>query len=342
MKQYLSILKEVKEKGVQKPSGRENMPDVLGLTHGTILMDLQEGFPLLTTKKMFWKGIVHELLWFMRGDTNIKYLVDNNVNIWNKDAYGWYLKVCKENDTRAKYSFESFVNEIYETMPGSVRGRHRINNYGLGDLGKVYGHQWRDQNGIDQLKNIFKALRDNPYARYKILDAWNAKDIPEMALPPCHLLYQFLVEPIPYVKRAELLWASDAPEHVKEGDMIEESNTPKFYLDLNMYQRSCDMVLGVPFNIASMSFLLSIMAKALNMVPRYAYWTGGHCDIYMEHLPQVEEQLSRTPYQLPSLNIKKNLNSFEDILSLTIEDFDFHHYTSHPAIKSELFTGLAK
>jgi len=353
MKNYLNLLRNVFEKGIQKPSGRPNMPDVLGLTHGTIEIDLREGFPLLTTKKMFYRGIIEELLWFIRGETNITTLVDRGCNFWNKDAYGYYLKQCKMagisttiatlDDFVKAISSHAFTNEFFIPESG----------YRLGDLGPVYGHQWRNQYGVDQLKIVYDSLISNPYGRYKIIDAWNQREFPTMALPPCHILYQFLVEPIRNWDRKLLLsespnWVDVPFEMIDEdpsGDIMnscDQEGIPKYYLDLNMYQRSCDMVLGVPFNIASMAFFLTIMAKAVGMIPRFCFWIGGHCDIYMEHSEAVKTQLSRIPVALPKLEITKHLNSFQDILDLQASDFVITDYNPAPKIEAELFTGLSK
>ena len=356
MKQYLDLLQNILDNGVEKESGRANMPNTYGLSFGNIKMDLSKGFPLLTTKKMFWKGIVHELLWFLRGDTNIKYLVDNNVNIWNGDSYRWYLKHYEEQygDSARKsgvkpLSQEKFIEVIKEQ---NTFVPHPDTGYKLGDLGKVYGYQWRNQNEVDQLKDVIDGLRDNPYSRYHIIDGWNKADFPEMALPPCHLLYHFIVRPLTWRERVDYWFHVKKPnrdvvdawdEDSKEKQLEYFKNyIPEFYLDLNMYQRSCDTLLGVPFNIASMSLLLKIIAKASNMIPGISNWIGGDTHLYVDHIDQVKEQLTRNPLALPELKINKELNSLDDILSLSIDDFELVNYRSHDKIKAELFTGLKK
>jgi len=364
MKEYLDVLQDILDNGREKESGRANMPNTIGLSHATILMkDVNYNFPLLTTKKMFWKGVVHELLWFLRGETNIKYLVDNKVNIWNGDAYRWYQTKCKECEldillkTQEEF-IETVKNKIKiinscgkrvaqyndEPIDGAI-DRHllilaRNAGYAVGDLGKVYGHQWRDQNGVDQIADIFKDLTENPYGRYKILDAWNKKEFPEMTLPPCHLLYQFIVRPMTFEERKNL-YPQDVP-NIYSHDDLDAINAPKYFLDLNMYQRSCDTFLGVPFNIASMSLLLLIMARAVGMVAGEAFWIGGDTHMYVSHLDAVNEQLSRTPGKLPQMIIYKELNTLEDILELTIDDFELVNYDCQDKITAELFTGLKK
>lgn len=343
MKQYLDLLQNIIDNGVEKESGRANMPNTIGISHGVIAMDLQKGFPLLTTKKMYWKGIVHELLWFLRGETNIKYLVDNNVNIWNDDAYRWYLKRHEDLEINTTIQTkEEFVESIR-------KGNLNIDReYSKGDLGKVYGYQWRNQNGVDQIKEVLDGLKKNPYSRYHIIDGWNKADFKDMALPPCHLLYQFIVRPLSQKERLDYHFNVENGEFFLTGgekEMIaylDACGIPKFYLDLNLYQRSCDTLLGVPFNIASMSLLLKLFAKANNMLDGVATWIGGDTHLYVNHLELAKEQINRKPLELPQLNIKGELNNLEDILALTIEDFELVGYQSHAAIKAELFTGLKK
>lgn len=351
MKQYQKLLKKILKKGVEKESGRANMPNTIGIEYGKITMDLRRGFPLLTTKKMFWKGIVHELLWFLRGDTNIKYLVDNGVNIWNGDAYRWYLQKCDENNILETKTMDVFISTIKKNSLKGLKAEF-IPDYTYGDLGKVYGYQWRNQNGVDQIADIVDGLKNNPYSRYHILDGWNKADFPDMALPPCHLLYQFIVTPLSAEDRWDLMQSDDVKWNEPLGmendsdeeihRICDEHNIPKFYLNVNMYQRSCDTFLGVPFNLASMSLLLMIMAKATNMIPLKARWVGGDVHLYKSHISVVEEQLTRAPKYLPQMKINKELNSLEDILELTIDDFELLNYESFDKLTAELFTGNKK
>ncbi|MFZ4545849.1 MAG: thymidylate synthase [Bacteroidales bacterium] len=340
MKQYLDLLEKIMSQGIEKESGRANMPNTIGISHAVIQHDMKLGFPLLTTKKMYWKGIVHELLWFLRGETNIKYLVDNNVHIWDQDAYRWFLKYFGES---ASLSFEEFISHVKEDSILATR----FSNYDLGDLGKVYGYQWRNQNGVDQIAELITGLQQNPYSRYHIIDAWNKADFPEMALPPCHLLYQFISRPLSLEQRGRKYF-ENIPQAVFEDSVklshqdLDDLLVPRFYLDLNMYQRSCDTFLGVPFNIASMALLDTIVASTCNMLPGVITWIGGDTHLYVTHLDQVAEQLTRTPRQLPTLLIKRHLSCLTDIEHLTIADFDLLNYSSEPAIKAELSTGLKK
>jgi thymidylate synthase len=357
MKAYIKLLKKILKKGVEKESGRANMPNTWGIEYGKITMNMKNGFPLLTTKKMFWRGIVHELLWFLRGETNIRYLVDNKVNIWNGDAYRWYLKWWDESGHKweelKKYETEEEFIEAVKSDDAASQYPYPWgdrDDYMIGDLGKVYGHQWRDQNGVDQVQEVIDGLKNNPYSRYHIIDGWNKADFKDMALPPCHLLYHFIVKPLSAEKRWELFQDFDWNEPLEmKNDSDEEIHricdkhgVPKFHLNLIMYQRSCDTFLGVPFNIASMSLLLMIIADVSNMIPGKATWVGGDIHLYMDHLPVVKEQIDRAPRYLPEMIIKKELKTLEDITALSIDDFRLLNYMPHDKLKGELFTGNKK
>jgi len=344
MKQYLDLLNNILENGTEKQSARENMPNTIGLSHATISHDFINGFPLLTTKKVHWKGVIHELLWFLRGDTNIKYLVDNKTNIWNQDAYRWYLKNLKENnDNVNQLSFDDFVDTIKN---GSSSKLFQNSEYKLGDLGKVYGHQWRNQNGVDQVQEVIEGLKTNPYSRYHIIDSWNKSDFKEMALPPCHLLYQFIVRPINNKERFNICFKDTKkynPNNLTYNDKsLDDFNVPKFYLDLSMYQRSVDSTLGLPYNLASCGFLMLIISSCSNMIPGELHWIGGDTHIYKDHIDRVMEQIKRNPLKFPKVNLKKDIKTIFDVEKLTIDDFEVIDYNSHESIKFELFTGIKK
>lgn len=378
MKSYLDLLKNILDNGIEKESGRENMPNTLGISHAVIRMDMKDGFPLLTTKKMFLKGIIAELLWILRGETNIKYLVDNGVNIWSSDAYRWYCKFAADNggeeqncilrnnndNTYSMFSYDEFVETIKNTSKDNlpvykftemyVKKHEGIREYKLGDLGKVYGYQWRHQNGVDQVRDVIEGLQNNPYSRYHIIDGWQKSDFKEMALPPCHLLYQFIVRPLSFKEREKLaidknlINKEELAKYIgtKTADkqyiprILDENNIPKFYLDLNMYQRSVDSACGLPFNLASMSLLLEIISKVSNMIPGVATWIGGDTHIYTPHVETVKEQIQRTPHKLPKIKILKDIKTLENIEKLTIDDFELTDYQSHGKLDYELFVGL--
>ena len=348
MKQYLKLLEDILEKGTWKDPARENLPRTKSLFGTRMEFDMKDGFPLLTTKKVYFKGIITELLWFLRGDTNIKYLVDNGCNIWNQDAYRWYLKKIKEwNNNRSDEDFKIGPSNIENFIEDIKKGVifNDIFGYKLGDLGKVYGYQWRNQNGVDQIKTVIDRLIKEPEGRYAILDAWNPSDFSEMALPPCHLLYQFNCRKLSFNERYFL---SNDCNTSKE---MNEKGTPRYYLDLQLYQRSCDTFLGVPFNITSGSLLLHIISKITGMEPGKFIWVGGDTHIYENHLEAVEEQLSRTPSKLPTLELSKDINwdytvkhpvhSINELLNyLNVSDIKISGYEPQSKIKAELKTGL--
>ncbi|WP_339030444.1 thymidylate synthase [Spiroplasma endosymbiont of Cantharis nigra] len=284
MKQYLDLVKQIFETG-EKRLDRTNTGTISKF--GTqSRYDLRDGFPLVTTKKVFFKAIVHEILWFISGDTNIKYLVDNKVNIWNE----WPYEIYKKSKDFKNESLEEFIQKIKESKRFADK---------YGDLGPVYGKQWRDFNGIDQFKNLINDIKENPFSRRHIISAWNPAEIKQMALPPCHSLFQFYVS--------------------KDG-----------FLDLQLYQRSGDIFLGVPFNIASYSLLLELVASECNLKARYFIHTIGDAHIYSNHVEQLKAQLIREPKKLATLKINSNNKSIFDI---KFEDISLEDYESHPALK---------
>ena len=262
MKQYLDLLNHVLRNGVEK-SDRTGTGTISVFGY-QMRFDLSEGFPVLTTKKLHLKSIIHELLWFISGSTNIKYLTDNGVRIWNEWA--------DEN----------------------------------GNLGPVYGKQWRawetsDGRTIDQLMDVIDTIKTNPDSRRMIVSAWNVGDVSKMALPPCHLLFQF------YVANGKL--------------------------SCQLYQRSCDIFLGVPFNIASYALLTMMIAQVTGLEPGDFVHTLGDAHIYNNHIEQVKLQLTREPYPLPKMIINKDV---DNILNFKYEDFVLENYVAHPHIKGEV------
>ena len=279
---------------------------------------------------------------------NIKYLVDNGVQIWCKEAYRWYQEKYEFQDNLIDTP-QLFLSSIDEFLI-AVKNKELcpIHDYEYGDLGKVYGYQWRNQNGVDQVRDVIEGLKNNPFSRYHIINAWNAADFKDMALPPCHLLYQFIVRPLTFDQRHNvykernngMILNFDSIERITHA--LDDFDIPKFYLDLNMYQRSCDAACGIPFNLASMSLLLMIFAKTCNMIPGVSTWIGGDTHIYTPHVETVKEQIKRTPYKLPTIKILKDIKTLNDILALTINDFELIDYKSHDKINYELFVGLKK
>ena len=260
MRAYLDLLQRILDEGVEK-TDRTGTGTLSCFGH-QMRFDLAQGFPVLTTKKLHLKSIIHELLWFLQGDTNIRYLRENGVRIWDEWA--------DEN----------------------------------GDLGPVYGHQWRSWPApggrtIDQISNVVDMIRKSPDSRRLIVSAWNPADVDKMALPPCHTMFQFYVA--------------------------------KGRLSCQLYQRSADTFLGVPFNIASYALLTHMLAQQCELEVGDFIWTGGDCHIYSNHFEQVEQQLARTPYPYPLLNIKRRPAS---IFDYAYEDFEVLEYRHHAPIKA--------
>ena len=262
MKQYLDLLKRIKEEGVTK--GDRTGTGTMSVFGHQMRFNLAEGFPLLTTKKLHLKSIIHELLWFLKGDTNVRYLQENGVRIWNEWA--------DEN----------------------------------GELGPVYGHQWRswsDNKGgtIDQIANVIEQIKNNPDSRRLIVTAWNPADVENMALPPCHCFFQF---------------------YVAEGK-----------LSLQLYQRSADTFLGVPFNIASYALLLMMVAQVTNLQLGDFVYTTGDTHLYLNHLEQADLQLTRTPRTLPKMRLNPDVKS---IFDFKYEDFTLEDYNPYDHIKAQV------
>jgi thymidylate synthase len=260
MKQYLDLMRHVRDHGIDK-ADRTGTGTRSVFGH-QMRFDLADGFPLVTTKKCHLRSIIHELLWFLQGDTNIKYLQDNGVRIWDEWA--------DEN----------------------------------GDLGPVYGYQWRSwpaPNGesIDQISKLVQMIKTNPDSRRLVVSAWNPALVDDMALPPCHALFQF------YVANGKL--------------------------SCQLYQRSADIFLGVPFNIASYALLTMMLAQVCGLEVGEFIWTGGDCHLYSNHMEQVEEQLSRTPFPLPTMKINPDV---KDVFAFRFEDFELCDYQAHPHIKA--------
>jgi len=262
MKQYHDLCRHILENGEEK-SDRTGVGTISVFGY-QMRFSLQQGFPMVTTKKLHLKSIIYELLWFLNGDTNIKYLKDQGVSIWDE-----------------------WANE-------------------KGELGPVYGYQWRSWPGrdgvkIDQISKLIEQIKNNPDSRRHMVTAWNPADVDRMALPPCHALFQF------YVSRGKL--------------------------SCQLYQRSCDTFLGLPFNIASYALLTHMVAQQCNLGVGDFVWTGGDVHIYHNHIDQVNLQLTREPYPLPTLNIKRRPDS---IFDYQFEDFEILNYQSHPGIKAPI------
>ncbi len=286
MKQYIDLCKTILEKGVKKED--RTGTGTISLFGYQMRFDLNEGFPLLTTKKVHLKSIIHELLWFISGSTNIKYLVDNDVRIWND----WPYKAYKESEAYEGETIEEFAQKIKESDEFAKK---------WGNLGPVYGKQWRDFDGVDQLKNIIETIKVNPDSRRLILCAWNPKDVPQMALPPCHCLVQF------YVVNNKL--------------------------SCQLYQRSADVFLGVPFNIASYALLTMMIARECNLELGDFVHTLGDAHIYLNHIEQVEKQIKRSLRPLPQMVLNPQVKS---VFDFKYEDFTLLNYNPHSGLKGKV------
>ncbi len=301
--EYLALLRHIKEHGAKKED--RTGTGTLSVFGYQMQFDLQKGFPLLTTKKVFMNSIIHELLWFIAGRTDLKYLAERNVHIWDEWPYKAYLK--KNNMPVPASSSEEWKTGLKQFIERILQDEEFSKEYG--DLGPIYGYQWRhwktpDGKKIDQLKDVVNQIKKNPDSRRLIVSAWNPADIEEMAiagLPPCHCLFQF------YVANGRL--------------------------SCQLYQRSCDSFLGVPFNIASYSLLTIMIAQVCGLKPGEFVWTGGDTHLYVNHLEQVDEQLSREPRPAPSLKINPDVT---DLFQFTFEDITVENYDPHPAIKAPI------
>jgi thymidylate synthase len=375
---YQGLLLDIMHNGTEKGPRNGKTVSVFGRQ---IRHKMKDGFPLLTTKKMYWKGIVTELLWFLRGDTNIKYLKDNDVHIWDGDAYKNYLtKGEKLNEQTGGvpdyYTQEEFINKIKTDFEFAKK---------WGELGPVYGKQWRswdvpkiltiergkiensigtewgswERNPIDQIANLIRDLRTSPDSRRLMVSAWNVGELDQMTLPPCHYGFQTYTRELRLEERLELWYQKNQSETGKRGiweiDYIEKYeghrklnsyNIPKRAISLMWNQRSVDVPLGLPFNVASYGLLLEILAKMTNMVPDELIGNLGDCHIYENQLAGCREQIPREPFALPKLRINTEFWATSDevveyslsteILSMLIEDFRIEGYESHPAIKFPL------
>ena len=319
MHQYLKLVEDVSING--NLDGDRTGTGTLSVFGRQMRFNVAAGFPLLTTKKVHLKSIIHELLWFLSGDTNIKYLKENGVSIWDKFA--------DEN----------------------------------GDLGPVYGSQWRtwpavrqvpekyEENGytsshlehykIDQIAQVVKRIKTHPTCRRLIVSAWNPAEVPDMALPPCHCLFQFHTRKLSQDERL-VIYESKGYQRTHEESPLTQGTLDEFFdnygipsraLDLQLYQRSADLFLGVPFNIASYALLLMMIAQVTGLAAGDFIWTGGNCHIYTNHIDQINTQLQRTPRRLPKMTLNPDV---KDIFSFTYDDFILTEYDPYPAIAGEV------
>ena len=347
--QYLKLLQDILDNGVEKKDRTgTGTRSVFGRQ---IRHKMSDGFPLLTTKKMAWKTMVTELLWFLKGDTNIKYLVDNGCNIWNGDAYKNFLKNSVPHDHQE--TMEEFINKIKTDDEFAEK---------WGELGPIYGKQWRNwteyyveklnggnpiivERTKDQIANLIEELKTNPDSRRLMVNAWNVGDLPEMILPPCHYGFQVYTRELSmeekwerYSKSGLNIEINGTPLELKHmGTSFYPKSLPQRAISLMWNQRSVDTFLGLPFNIASYGLLLEIIAKEVNMIPDELIGNLGDVHLYSNHIKQAKEQMYREPMKLPKLLFKDHLNDFDSIIDiLRVNDFVIDGYESHPTIKAKL------
>jgi thymidylate synthase len=346
--QYQILLQSILDYGVEKSDRTgTGTKSIFGYT---IRHKMSDGFPLLTTKKMSWKTIVTELLWFLKGDTNIKYLVENNCHIWDGDAYKRYVN---SPEVKIPYSKEDFINKIKTDKEWEDK---------WGELGPIYGKQWRSwdkwefvegeneftiglwkKEQIDQIQNLINDLKTNPDSRRLMVSAWNVGELSEMVLPPCHYGFQVYTRELSYEEKKLYTYKHFSNVAQFDLDAFEKFNIPSRAISLMWNQRSVDTFLGLPFNIASYALLLTIIAKEVNMVPDELIGNLGDTHLYLNHIEQAKEQIERESYELPTLKHLKD-DSFYKSLSedqslyahLENTDFILENYTCHPTIKAPL------
>jgi len=354
-KQYLKYLKYILNNGVKKVD--RTGTGTISIFDYSMRFNMSEGFPLLTSKKVFTKAVIHELIWFLRGDTNIKYLVDNGVHIWDGDAYKNYCKSFENQSILDKYSFdtdpitmEMFIEKIKTNDEFAKK---------WGELGPVYGKQWRhwenigidiqntsedrkswsgecwNEEPIDQIANLINDLKNNPDSRRLMVSAWNVGELDQMVLPPCHFGFQCYTSELTIEQRKKW-WCDYFEKDISYADDISESEldeqlVPKRKLDLKWFQRSVDSPLGLPFNIASYAILLHLLAKEVNMIPNDLIFSGGDCHIYLNQIKGVNEQLKRETFKLPKLKLHN-----KSIFDFKYEDVEIINYKSSPSIKFPL------
>ena len=348
-KQYTDLLQDILDNGVEKKD--RTGTGTLSVFGRQIRHKMSEGFPLLTTKKMSFKTILTELLWFLRGDTNIKYLVDNGCNIWNGDAYKNYCKTYPDVEKTFQYegsnievrkmTQEEFINKIKTDDEFAKQ---------WGELGSIYGKQWRswekwyiDENQryltftkkIDQIANLINDLKTNPDSRRLMVNAWNVGELDEMVLPPCHYGFQVYTRELSNKERIILmnkkLGVTDTlPQYYNTDGEMDKNNIPTRAISLMWNQRSVDTFLGLPFNIASYGLLLMMLADEVNMVPDELIGNLGDTHIYLNHIEQAKEQIGREPMELPTVYVR------DGIFCSSVNDIILENYQSHPTIKAPL------
>ena len=324
---YQALLQDILDNGVRKTD--RTGTGTISVFGRQIRHKMSEGYPLLTTKKMAFKTMVTELLWFLRGDTNIKYLVDNGCHIWDGDAYKNYV-----SKTRARKTINGFIDEIKNNDEFAKE---------WGELGPIYGAQWRSWEGLnsntDQIANLINDLKTNPDSRRLMVNAWNVGELDQMVLPPCHYGFQVYTRELSESERFRW-YGNKIGSHMHHDHIVQEmnqENVPTRAISLMWNQRSVDTFLGLPFNIASYGLLLEIIAKEVNMVPDELIGNLGDTHLYLNHIEQAKEQIGREPFELPKLGMDYREGEYDkNLTDFVPDDFYLIDYQSHPAIKAPL------
>jgi thymidylate synthase len=343
-KQYTDLLKTILQHGIDKKDRTgTGTKSIFGYT---IRHNMKDGFPLVTTKKMPFKTIVTELLWFLQGNTNIKYLVDNNCHIWDGDAYKNYCNQIPEYSKQFTMSKEEYIDKIKTDDEFAMN---------WGELGPIYGKQWRNwktfftqKEGIDQIQNLINDLKTNPDSRRLMVNAWNVGELDQMVLPPCHYGFQVYTRELSLNER-DIIFSqrtsistkgSFAEQNGTLADYLDKEGIPRRAISLMWNQRSVDTFLGLPFNIASYGLLLEMLAKEVNMVPDQLIGNLGDVHLYSNHIEQAKEQMDREGFQLPIVKLSSGHNlraavkgNFDEI---DPNDIILINYQSQPAIKAPL------
>ena len=370
---YQALLEDILHFGVEKKD--RTGTGTISVFGRQIRHKMSEGFPLLTTKKMAWKTMVTELIWFLRGDTNIKFLVDNGCHIWDGDAYKNFVNRFEWKSNGTKLVPNGKLGELNENGELLTQEQfiHKIKTDGKfaekwGELGPVYGRQWRswhwrsepvlpeekdmiyttegkpvtwsEEKYIDQIENLINELKTNPDSRRMLVSAWNVGELDAMVLPPCHYGFQIYTRELSLEERVTW-WNKDVEDGnyrslIYDKEELDENNVPTRAISLMWNQRSVDTFLGLPFNIASYGLLLTMIADEVNMVPDQLIGNLGDVHLYKDHIEQAKEQISRTPYELPTVKLGHLGSILENISVVDLSDFKIENYQFHPSIKAPL------
>jgi thymidylate synthase len=379
---YQALLEDILHWGVEKTD--RTGTGTISVFGRQIRHKMSEGFPLLTTKKMAWKTMVTELLWFLRGDTNIKFLVDNDCHIWDGDCFSNYLKKRNPFSNKDNVKENVVINGINGSSSRAYTKEELINKIKTddefankwGELGPIYGKQWRswhwrsepvlpeekdmiyttegkpvtwsEEKYIDQIANLINELKTNPDSRRLMVNSWNVGELGAMVLPPCHYGFQMYTRELSYEERCDIFkpntknFRTETSSYIKDLNIkiMNDCEIPTRAISLMWNQRSADLFLGIPFNIASYGLLLEIIAKEVNMVPDELIGNLGDVHLYKNHIEQAKEQIIREPFELPKLKIndlRSDTNSIiRDTTKWSYKDFQIDDYQSHPSIKATL------